>query len=79
MSESELRGRIEQALGSRIVESRHLGVGFGLSGLEVRLADGRHLAVKAREAGSRERAGLDLEAYMLNELMRQKSTMSPIR
>jgi len=65
-----LKDRLEAALGSRIVESRSLGVGFGLNGLEVRLADSRHLAVKAREGGRNGRAGLDLEAYMLNELAR---------
>jgi fructosamine-3-kinase len=65
-----LKDKLETALGSRVVETRHLGVGFRLTGLEVRLADGRHLAVKAREAGSGDRAPLDLEAYMLNELVR---------
>jgi fructosamine-3-kinase len=75
MSESELRRRIERALGSRIVEGRHLGVGFGLTGLELRLADGRHLAVKARARGSSER--LDLEAYMLSELVRQSELPVP--
>jgi fructosamine-3-kinase len=65
-----LKDKLETTLGSRVVETRHLGVGFGLTGLEVRLADGRHLAVKAREAGSGDRAPLDLEAYMLNELAR---------
>jgi fructosamine-3-kinase len=70
MRESGLRKRIELALGAHIVESRPLGVGFGLTGLEVRLSDGSHLAVKAREERSGQRAGLDLEAYMLNELVR---------
>ena len=65
-----LKDRLEAALGSRIVDSGGLGVGFGLAGLEVRLADGRHLAVKAREEGHGDRAPLDLEAYMLNELAR---------
>ena len=65
-----LKDKLETTLGSRVVETRHLGVGFRLTGLEVRLADGRHLAVKAREAGSGDRAPLDLEAYMLNELVR---------
>lgn len=65
-----LTDKLEAALGSRVVESPCLGVGFGLTGLEVRLADGRHLAVKAREEGHGDRAPLDLEAYMLNELAR---------
>ena len=77
MSDSELRTRIEQALGSRIVETSPLGVGFGLTGLEVRIADGRHLAVKARKTGGTERAGLDLEAYMLNELVCQSELPVP--
>ena len=70
--------RLEAALGSRIVESRSLGVGFGLNGLEVRLADSRHLAVKAREGGRNGRAGLDLEAYMLNELARLSDLPVPM-
>jgi fructosamine-3-kinase len=77
MSDSELRTRTEQVLGSRIVETSPLGVGFGLIGLEVRIADGRHLAVKARKTGGTERAGLDLEAYMLNELVRQSELPVP--
>jgi len=77
MSDSELRTRIEQALGSRIVETSPLDVGFGLTGLEVRIADGRHLAVKARKTGGTERAGLDLEAYMLNELVCQSELPVP--
>jgi fructosamine-3-kinase len=77
MSDSELRTRAEQALGSRIVETSPLDVGFGLTGLEVRIADGRHLAVKARKTRGTERAGLDLEAYMLNELVRQSELPVP--
>lgn len=77
MSDSELRRRTEQALGSRIVETSPLGVGFGLTGLEARTADGRHLAVKARKTGGTERAGLDLEAYMLNELVHQSELPVP--
>jgi fructosamine-3-kinase len=77
MGDQELRMRIEQALGSRVVETGRLAVGFGLTGLELRLADGRHLAVKAREVGRSERAPLDLEAYMLNELARQSEIPLP--
>jgi fructosamine-3-kinase len=77
MSDSELRRRTEQALGLRIVETSPLGVGFGLTGLEARTADGTHLAVKARKTGGTERAGLDLEAYMLNELVRQSELPVP--
>jgi fructosamine-3-kinase len=63
-----LKHRLESVLGSAIVETGSLPVGFGLTGLNVRLADGRHLAVKAR---SGERGpSLELEAYMLGELAR---------
>ena len=58
------------ALGSRVVETHSLPVGFGLSGLAVTLADGRHLAVKARERGTHARTGLEIEAFMLGELGR---------
>jgi fructosamine-3-kinase len=43
-----LWARIESALGSRILEAAPMAVGFGLVGLAARLADGRHVAVKAR-------------------------------
>ena len=68
MSGGHLSARIEKALGSRVTQSSALPVGFGLEGLELRLADGRHLAVKARSG----RAGpsLEIEAYMLRELAR---------
>jgi fructosamine-3-kinase len=64
----DLKARIEQALGARVVEARPLPVGFGLDGVEVRLADGRHFAVKARHSGAG--PSLELEAYMLRELAR---------
>jgi len=70
MGDHELRMRIEQALGSRVVETGRLAVGFGLTGLELRLADGRHVAVKARQTRSGDRTGLELEAYMLGEFAR---------
>jgi fructosamine-3-kinase len=41
-----------------------------LTGLAVRLADGRRLAVKARDGAAPRGAGLELEAYMLGELER---------
>ena len=68
MSDGDLSARIEQALGARITASSALPVGFGLEGLELRLADGRHLAVKARNAG--DGPSLEIEAYMLGELAR---------
>ena len=68
MSGGDLRVRLHEALGSRIIEARSLGVGFGLTGLAVTLADGRHLAVKARQRGASGRSGLEIEAFMLGEL-----------
>lgn len=68
LSGETLKARIEQALGDRVAQSRGLPVGFGLKGLEVRLADGRHLAVKARSGGTG--PSLEIEAYMLRELAR---------
>src|SRR6266496_2926741 len=72
-----LKDKLERALGSPIVETRPLGVGFGLTGLELRLADGRHLAVKARQTRSGDRTGLELEAYMLRELLRHSELPVP--
>jgi fructosamine-3-kinase len=68
MNESrQLRDRLEEALGSAIVETGSLPVGFGLVGLTVRLKDGRRLAVKARAGNG---PSLALEGYMLAELER---------
>ena len=51
-----------------------MAVGFGLTGLAVRLQDGRHLAVKARaqpqSTGAHAGPSLALEGYMLSELAR---------
>jgi len=76
MSEDELKTRLETVLGSRLVETRSLPVGFGLTGFAARLADGRHLAVKARQGGAG-RSGLELEAYMLGELARHSELPVP--
>jgi len=65
-----LNKRLHEALGSRVVKARSLPVGFGLTGVEVTLADGRHLAVKARMRGTHARIGLEIEAFMLGELGR---------
>jgi fructosamine-3-kinase len=70
-----LSARIEQALGERMAQSRVLPVGFGLEGLEVRLADGRHLAVKARDCAAG--PSLEIEAYMLGELARLSALPAP--
>jgi fructosamine-3-kinase len=68
MSDSELRDRLETVLQAPIAETAPLSVGFGLTGLIVRLEDGRHLAVKARTRG--DGPSLELEDYMLSELER---------
>ena len=77
MSEDELKTRLETVLGSRLVETRSLPVGFGLTGFAARLADGRHLAVKARQVSDGRRPGLELEAYMLGELARHSQLPVP--
>jgi fructosamine-3-kinase len=65
-----LKERIEAALGARVVEMAPLAVGFGLDGAAVRLADRRHLAVKAAAPGSARAGNLALEGFMLGELAR---------
>jgi fructosamine-3-kinase len=65
-----LKARLESALGSRVVETGALPVGFGLTGLAVKLADGRRLAVKARTGAGTGKPGLEIEAFMLGELAR---------
>ncbi len=71
----DLSAQIETVLGERIVRSCALPVGFGLEGLEVRLADGRQLAVKAWAAGAG--PSLELEGYMLGELARLSALPVP--
>jgi len=68
MSNRDLEARLETALGSPVIDSAPLGVGFGLAGLTVGLRDGRRLAVKARTRG--DGPSLELEGYMLSELTR---------
>lgn len=65
-----LEAEIETKLDARIVEASALPVGFGLAGLRIGLADGRRLAVKARQYPEQGRASLALEAFMLGELER---------
>ena len=67
---SALRSELETKLGSYVVKASSLPVGFGLTGLQIALADGRRLAVKTRHAGGSGRSNLELEAYMLGELAR---------
>ncbi|ODS03736.1 hypothetical protein AUC71_07985 [Methyloceanibacter marginalis] len=61
--------RLQSTLGSAVVEAASMAVGFGLTGLAVRLQDGRHLAVKARSEGS-DGPSLEIEGTMLSELAR---------
>jgi fructosamine-3-kinase len=77
MESGALKTRLEAALGSSVVEAGSLPVGFGLRGLELRLADGRHLAVKAQVASSARATSLTLEAYMLRELERLSGLPAP--
>lgn len=74
-----LKQRLEAALGTRVTESLPLGVGFGLEGAEIRLEDGRHLAVKARSGAGRAARGpsLALEGFMLGELARLSALPVP--
>ena len=65
-----LKHKLERVLGSAIVETGALPVGFGLTGLTLTLADGRRLAVKAREGAGSSEPSLELEAFMLGELAR---------
>jgi len=65
-----LKDKLESALGSAVVETGPLPVGFGLTGLTVTLADGRRLAVKARAGAGAAKPSLEIEAYMLGELAR---------
>jgi len=68
MNDGSLQARLKTALGSPVTETAPLPVGFGLTGLAVRLDDGRHLAVKARSGESG--PSLEIEGYMLGELAR---------
>jgi len=72
-----LKQRLEAALGSTVVEAGSLPVGFGLTGLDVRLADGRRLAVKAHLGNHGRTSSLELEAYMLGELARHSGLPVP--
>jgi len=73
----ELKMRLEDVLGSPVVEASPLPVGFGLVGRDVRLADGRRLAVKAHLGNHGRTSSLELEAYMLGELARHSGLPVP--
>ncbi len=77
MEDRELTARLAHGLGSDVVDLRPMAVGFGLIGLEVELADGRRLAVKARAQGQGRASDLALEAYMLAELARHSELPVP--
>jgi fructosamine-3-kinase len=70
-----VKDRLETALGVKVIALAPMPVGFGLAGYRCSLADGRSLAVKAREATAR--ADLTLEAYMLGELARHSALPVP--
>jgi fructosamine-3-kinase len=73
-----LKMRLENVLGSAVVEAGSLPVGFGLTGLTLKLADGRRLAVKARQGVGSGKPSLELEAYMLGELARLSDLPVPL-
>ena len=75
---AQLKVIVEQVLNMTIRSSRVLGVGFGLRGLQVELADGRKMAVKA-SGGKPAASGLNLalEGYMLRELARRSDLPVP--
>ena len=76
MTNGDLRIRLEGALGSGVVDTAPLPVGFGLTGLSARLQDGRHVAVKAKD-NARSGPSLALEGYMLGELSRTSDLPVP--
>jgi fructosamine-3-kinase len=78
MIDGALKTRLEQALGSPVVEAASLPVGFGLTGLTLKLGDGRRLAVKARQGTDSGKPSLELEAFMLGELKRRSDLPVPL-
>src|SRR5512146_2923310 len=66
MDRSMVKERLEAALGQRVTALENLPVVFGLTAFKVDLADGRKLAVKARQDPAR--ADLRLEGYLLCQL-----------
>jgi fructosamine-3-kinase len=75
LSRMAVKDRLEAALGVKVTALAPMPVGFGLAGYRCSLADGRSLAVKAREATAR--ADLTVEAYMLGELARHSALPVP--
>ncbi|MGH6824095.1 fructosamine kinase family protein [Methyloceanibacter sp.] len=70
-----MKDRLEAALGVGVTSLASMPVGFGLAGFKADLADGRKVAVKARQGTAR--ADLRLEAYMLGELARHSTLPVP--
>jgi fructosamine-3-kinase len=77
-NDTVLRETLASTLGSAVVETRPLPVGFGLTGLDITLADGRRLAVKARTGAGTGKPSLELEAFMLGELARLSQLPVPL-
>ena len=75
MDALRVKERLTTALGGSVTALAPMPVGFGLTGFKVELADGRRLAVKARQASAR--ADLRLEGYMLGELARHSTLPVP--
>jgi fructosamine-3-kinase len=75
MDTLRVKDRLEAALGAIVTALAPMPVGFGLTGFKVELADGRRLAVKARQTSAR--ADLRLEGYMLCELARHSTLPVP--
>ena len=75
----KLKDKIETALGSKLIASTPLGVGFGLQGLRGTLADGREIAVKALSENSPAKGAdqLEIEGFMLRELATQTNLPVP--
>ena len=75
MDTLRVKERLETVLGGSVTALATMPVGFGLTGFKVELADGRRLAVKARQASAR--VDLRLEGYMLGELARHSTLPVP--
>jgi fructosamine-3-kinase len=71
-----VKERLEAVLGQRVTALATMPVGFGLTGFKVDLADGRRLAVKARQDSAR--VDLRLEGYMLCELAKHSALPVPV-
>jgi fructosamine-3-kinase len=75
MDALRVKERLTTALGASVTALVPMPVGFGLAGFKVELADGRRLAVKARQDSGR--VDLRLEGYMLCELAKHSALPVP--